>query len=105
MRQFCVYQNPNPQTKSTYPLLLDVQSDLIADLATRMVIPLCPAASMRGKLIKALMPVFEIDAEPYALLTPQMAGIARTQLGARVADLSDHRGEIIAALDLLISGI
>ncbi len=46
MSQFNVYSNPNPRSKTATPLLLDVQSDLIADLTTRVVVPLCPAATL-----------------------------------------------------------
>ena len=105
MPQFTVYRNPNPATKAAYPLLLDVQNDLIADLNTRVVVPLCPASAMKDKLIKTLTPVFEIDGKQYAMLTPQLAGIAKKQVGAKVADLAQCRDEIIAALDLLITGI
>ena len=105
MPQFTVHRNPNPDTKATYPLLLDVQSDLIADLCTRVVVPLCPASAMKGKLIKTLMPVFEIDGEQYTMLTPQLAGVSKQQVGSKVADLAKSRDEIMAALDLLITGI
>ena len=40
MPQFTVHRNPNPGSKAAYPLLLDVQSDLLADLGTRVVVPL-----------------------------------------------------------------
>ena len=105
MPQFRVHRNMNPQTKSAYPLLLDVQSDLIAELNTRVVVPLCPASVMKGKLIRTLMPAFEIDGAEYAMLTPQLAGVSRKHIGSKTADLSQHRDEIIAALDLLITGI
>jgi len=105
MPQFGVYRNPNPDTRTVFPLLLDVQSGLIADLGTRVVVPLCPAAAMKGKPMQALTPVFDVDGKPYAMLTPQLAGISKKQLGAKVADLARYRNEIIAALDLLITGI
>jgi len=105
MLQFSVYRNPNPDTRTSTPLLLDIQSNLMEGLGTCVVVPLCPAAAMKGRLIKALMPVFEIDGRQYAMLTPQLAGISKQQVGAKVADLSRHRDEIIAALDLLITGI
>jgi toxin CcdB len=105
MPQFAVHRNPNPATSADYPLLLDVQSDLLGDLATRVVVPLCRAASLGGRLVKTLMPVVEVAGEPYAVLTPQLAGIARKQLGEQVASLAAHRAEIVAALDLLIAGI
>ncbi|MGH8354493.1 MAG: CcdB family protein [Pseudomonas sp.] len=105
MSQFSVHRNPNPHTKGRFPLLLDVQSDLIADLGTRVAIPLCPASAMEGKLIQTLTPLFEIDGKQYAMLTPQLAGVAKKQLGEKVADLAHWRDEIVAALDLLITGI
>lgn len=105
MTQFAVHRNPNPDTRATYPLLLDVQCDLIADLRTRVVVPMCPASVMKGKLIKTLMPVFEIDGKQYAMLTPQLAGVSTKQVGSKVADLAHGREEIMAALDLLITGI
>lgn len=105
MAQFGVHRNPNPQSKARVPFLLDVQSDLLADLATRTVVPLCPAPAMKGKLVKTLMPTFQIDGKPYAMLTPQLAGIEKKQIGTEVADLSAHRNEIVVALDLLLTGI
>jgi toxin CcdB len=105
MPQFSVHRNPNPGTKAAFPLLLDVQSDLIVDLDTRVVVPLCPASARKGQLIGTLTPVFEIDGKSYVMLTPQLAGISKNQVGAIVADLSLHRHEIVAALDLLMTGI
>ena len=105
MPQFTVHRNPNPDTQAAYPLLLDVQSDLMAELGTRVVVPLCPASAMKGGLITTLTPVFEIEGKQYALFTPQLAGISIKQVGAKVTDLAQHRDEIMAALDLLITGI
>lgn len=104
MPRFTVHRNPNPDTQATYPLLLDVQSDLISELGTRVVVPFCPAAAMKGKLLKILTPVFEVEGKQYAMLTPQLAGISKQQVGPQVADLARHRDEIIAALDLLLTG-
>lgn len=104
MAQFMAYRNTNPVSKGAAPLLLDVQSDLFADLDTRVVVPLCPAATMKGKVMQSLTPPIEIDEKHYVMLTPQIAGIARRTLGTPAADLSHHRHEIIAALDLLITG-
>lgn len=105
MAQFGVYRNPNPDSKTAVPLLLAVQSDLMDSLGTTVVVPLCPASSMKGKLIKTLTPVFEIEGKQYAMLTPQLAGVSRKQVGPRVADLSRQRDDILAALDLLLTGI
>ena len=60
---------------------------------------------MKGKILKTLTPTFEIEGRQYVMVTPQLAGIAKKQLGTRVAELSAQRDEIIAALDLLITEI
>ena len=77
MAQFGVHRTQSADL-SSLPFLLDVQSDLLDDLGTRVVVPLCPASAMKGKLVKTLMPVFQIDNKSYAMLTPQLAGIERT---------------------------
>lgn len=105
MAQFSAHKNANPDTRSTVPYLLNVQSDLIEDLATRVVVPLYPASAMKGKILKTLMPTLEIDDKNYVMVTPQLAGVPRKTLGAVAADFSSKRDEIIAALDLLITGI
>ena len=105
MPQFAVHKNTNPHTKSSVPYLLNIQSDLIEDLATRAVVPLFPVNAMKGKVIKTLTPTFEIEGKRYVMMTPQLAGISKKLLGPAIADLSARRNEIIAALDLLIAGI
>lgn len=105
MPQFSVHKNTNADTKSAVPFLLDVQSDLISELGTRVVVPLYTASAMKGKTLKTLTPVFDIDGEQYVMVTPQLAGIAKKHLGVSIADLSTHRNEIIAALDFLITGV
>jgi toxin CcdB len=105
MSQLTVYRNKNPQTLSAVPFLLDVQHDLLSDLETRVVIPLRPVSAIKDKAVKPLMPVLEIEGERFVLLTPQMAGIPRSELGAPVARVEYYRSEIIAAIDFLVTGI
>lgn len=105
MPQFAMHENTNAATKAAVPFLLDVQSDLIAELATRVVVPLYTITAMKGKTLKTLTPTFEIDGQQYVMMTPQLAGIAKKQLGTQVAELSAQRNQIIAALDFLITGI
>ncbi|HEY0555870.1 MAG TPA: CcdB family protein [Thermoanaerobaculia bacterium] len=105
MPQFTVCRNKNPQTHSSVPFLLDVQNDLFRDLETRVVIPLRAVSSMKGKALGLLTPVLEIEGEPFVLLTPQMAGIPRSELGAPVTRIEQYRSEIIAAIDFLLTGV
>lgn len=104
MQQFCVYRNRNAATRSAYPLLLNVQSDLISETGTRVVVPLVPAN--RGMpSMPLLAPTLSIKGKPHVLATPLLAGVELEDLGALEDDLSDARAEIMAALDLLVSGI
>lgn len=105
MAQFRVYRNKNPQTRSAVPFLLDIQNDLLDALETRVVIPLCPVSTMKGRTVRTLTPAIEIEGEPFVLLTPQMAGISKSELGDPVARVDQHRFEIIAAIDFLLTGV
>ena len=105
MAQFTVCRNKNPQTRSTVPLLLDIQNDLLQDLETRVVVPLRPVSALQGQTLRRLMPVLEIEGERFIMVTPQMAGIPKSELGAPVTRVEQHRFEIIAAIDFLLTGL
>ena len=105
MAQFDVYRNASPATRARIPYLLDVQSDLLGTLATRIVVPLCRPEVLSGKPAERLNPAFEVDGRRLFMLTPELAGVSRKALGERVANLASERASIIAALDLAITGI
>jgi toxin CcdB len=104
--QFALHRNRNAATRVRFPFLLDVQTDLLEDLGTRVVIPLTPAtaASKRGAM-QTLTPICTVEGKAYVLLTPQLAGVSTKELGPSVGDLSHERQTILAALDLLLTGI
>ncbi|NGP52008.1 CcdB family protein [Thioalkalivibrio sp. XN8] len=104
MPQFVVYRNPNPATRDRFPLLLDVQNDLLAELGTRVVVPLAPATRLPAPPMTQLTPVLRLEGTDYVMLAPQLAGIPRRLLGESVADLSSRRDDILAALDFLVTG-
>ncbi len=105
MTQFTVYRNPNRRTRNDIPYLLDVQSHLLAELRTRVVIPLAQSTTLNHRAMATLTPLFELEGQTLALLTPQLAGISIQELGEPVADWTLHRDRIIAALDFLLTGI
>jgi toxin CcdB len=102
--QFTVYRNKSPRTKSTFPFLVDVQSDLLEQLQTRVVIPLTRTAGLAKKPLSQLMPSLTFDGESYVLMTPQLAGVARTELGTPAGSLAGERQAIVAAMDFLLTG-
>ena len=99
MAQFDVYLNPNPDTRKIIPYLLDIQTDLLDTLATRVVAPLVLAEEM-GQAAKQLNPKFKIKGTAVVMSTAELAGIANRSLGDKVASLKNKRDEIIGALDL-----
>ncbi|OOO02367.1 MAG: Toxin CcdB [Chromatiales bacterium USCg_Taylor] len=105
MPRFTLYKNKSPDTKARIPYLIDVQSNLLGDLETRVVIPVCSSGALKGKVLITLTPTFELEGGTYVMLTPQLAGISKKELGQEVASLSAYRATIIAALDFLITGI
>lgn len=105
MAQFTVYENPNKSTKKAFPYLLDIQSNLLDELRTTVVIPLCATSLAKKAAITRLCPTFKIEGINFIALTQQIAGIDRSALGNEVCNLSQYRPEIIAALDFIISGI
>lgn len=105
MAQFDVYRNPNPASRTRIPYLLDVQSDLLDPLATRVVVPLCRPEVLSGKPAERLNPEFEIEGRKLYLLAPELAGVPRKALGDPVTNLSAQRRAIIDALDLVFTGI
>jgi len=105
MPQFSVYKNRNQATRGRFPLLLDVQSDLLEPLNTRVVVPLSPVAMASTRAMQALTPKIAVAGKEYVMVTPQLAGIAVRELGALVDTVPNERGKIVGALDLLITGI
>lgn len=104
MAQFDVYRNANPASLDDVPYLLDVQSDLLEPLATRVVVPLAAASAMT-RLARYLNPAFEVEGQRVVLSTAELAGVPRASLGPKIASLADRRIEIVRALDFLLSGI
>ena len=105
MGQFCAYKNANPRTRVQYPYLLDIQSDLLSELKTTIVIPLSPAHVAAPMRLSRLNPTFVLGDESFIAITQDIAGIDHNQLGAEAYDLTAHRSDIITAVDFVLSGI
>ena len=103
MAQYGVYENTNQETCQTFPYMLDIQADVLNDLPTRVVVPLV-LSSLLKKSIPILTPLFRICESEVLMLTPQLVGVQMQVLGTRVCSLKEQRSDIIAALDLLITG-
>ena len=103
MAQFDVYENQNSRTNKFIPYLLDVQTELLDELQTRVVVPL--SLNNNQKPISGLIPLLNINSSSYLMLTPQLAGINKKELGSAIANLTSARQDIINALDFLLTGV
>jgi len=83
--------------------LLDVQTDLLGDLRSRVVVPLLPR-TQNYPIAKRLNPVFVLFDKEHIMVTELLAAVPKQMLTAPQANLSDHFAEITDALDMLFQG-
>jgi len=104
MAHLDVFQNDNPATKKSIPLLLDIQSDLLSQLDTRVVVPLYLQTAGKPASMTRLTPTVEIGSKKYIIMTPQLAGVPAKILKKKVASLPALHTLLDSALDLLVTG-
>ena len=107
MAQFDVYRNSGKYSRIV-PFVVDVQSDILSNFDTRVVIPLQSADFIRSEnmeIVSRLNPIFTVCDSEVILATQQMAAVHIRELGKKVDSLESMRLEIISALDVLTSGI
>ena len=104
MAQFTLYENTNRDSKQAYPYFVDVQTDLLDSLNTRLVIPLTPA-SLLGESIARLSPKATIRGRDFFLLPHQMTNVLVTALTKPCGSLAHLRDDIVPAIDFLVTGI
>lgn len=98
MAKYDVYLSPGG-----VGFVVDVQTDLLGGLVTRVVAPLLPAQSapMPAKLLN---PVFQIGGDAHVMVTQFLSAVPAQPLKTPVANLGEHADEITRALDMLFQG-
>ncbi len=104
MARFDVYATPGRHADST-PYLLDVQSDLLDGLDSRVVIPLrrrerFPAVPLADRLT----PTLSIAGAEFILETPKMGAVPRRALGAPLLSLAAEQERVTAAMEFVFQG-
>ena len=103
LRQFDVFPNPSPRTRAEHPYFVILQSDRLDRFATRVVAPLI--APTRFQFLERLLPEVTVKGKPYVIAIPDIAPIPVKMLQPAVANLESERYRILAAIDLLFTGI
>jgi toxin CcdB len=104
MAQFDAHRNPVHLDSHRMPFVLDVQSDFLTALPTRVVVPLLRAELLRER-IHRLHPEFLIGDMKVVMVITEIGTLSRSALGPTIVSLHDRRDEIIGAIDMLITGV
>lgn len=84
-------------------LALELQTDLLDGLNTRLVAPLVPRSDI-GPFVERLNPAFEIEQTTYVMMTQHMAAVPVHELADTICNLSNHREAITSATGFLFQG-
>ena len=104
MAQWDVYPNPSARLREEMPYLVDLQSNLLDVLPTRLVAPLVRSRLAPDGLPHALCPSFNIDGVTLVLLPHEAGPIEARLLKRRSSSLLAHAHDIAGALDAVVSG-
>ncbi|MBA4131122.1 MAG: hypothetical protein C0519_06830 [Hyphomicrobium sp.] len=85
-------------------LVIDVQAELLADLQSRVVIPLRRLPHIANEVLPRLRPSLRVLGETYLLGTPEIGAVPVSQLGECVANVEDQREIVVDAIDFLLQG-
>lgn len=83
--------------------LLDVQSDLLEAMQTRVVVPLLPLDKAPPPASR-LNPVFVLAGAEHVMVTQNLAAVPLATLGKPVGSLDPALDEIRSALDMVFVG-
>jgi toxin CcdB len=103
MAQFDVHRNSGRDARHI-PYLLDVQSDLISRVGSRIVVPLVHAAMFGQPTAARLYPEFVVEGMSVIMVTTDLASVLRSDLGSKADSLADKRDAIRDALDFAFQG-
>lgn len=100
----CDVHENREQSKGHTPFLLDVQADLLADLDSRVVVPLVHDR-LFGRPAGRLHPRFVVAGHAVVMATHLIAAVRRSSMGLPIASLAEQRDTIVSAVDVLLSGV
>jgi toxin CcdB len=96
MARFDVYRSRNGKQ-----ILLDCQSDWLDYFDTRFVVPL--VAKQPVKEASRLHPILTVDGKQLIMATQLASAVDCSELGQKIANISNQNFAIMDALDMLIS--
>ena len=104
MAQFDVYPNPSNSARLGIPYVVVIQSDLLEALATRLTVPLA-SSEWAGKSPEKLSPVIAVRGQNLRALVHYAAPVPTRTLRLPVGNVSAQSAALIAAMDVVLSGV
>ena len=84
-------------------LVCRIQADLGIETPYILCAPILPRSDW-GALVPKLHIPLHLDDRPHVILMSQMVALPAAQIGPAIGDASACRDDIVAAVDLLVSG-
>jgi len=103
--QYDVYDNPSPRMRDQYPYVVDMQSNLLSSLATRLVAPLAVTTLLPHSVPPRLCPMLLVEGKSLMLVAFEAAPLERRLLKNKVASVKERASDIVAAMDAVMSGV
>lgn len=104
MPQYDVYPNPSASVDQGIPYVVVVQSDLLDALPTRLSMPLATLA-FAGKVPATLCPLVVVQGQRVHALAHFAAPLPARLLRKPVANVAGQASALVAAMDVVLSGV
>ena len=104
MAQFDIYPNPSPANEG-FPYVVDMQSNQLASLPTRLVMPLQRLLRHPAGLPRRLTQSIDVQGERLYLAAQQCAAVPAPALKKAVASVRAQSSLFVDALDAVVSGV
>lgn len=103
IRQFDVFRNPLKGGHRDRPYIVVVQHAFFDDQPTRIIVPLVLASAVRPQ--PRLNPAVTVEGTALYFSPTEMFSLSYNFLRTKVANLEADRDKLIAAIDLVFTGI
>ena len=81
-----------------------VQSDLVAGLSNRVVVPVASARDVPN-VDRRMVPVVAVGDDTLHAVVPLITVLPERAIGSPILDASEHADDVVRAIDMLLSGV
>jgi len=104
MIQFDILKNKNTKSAQEVPFLINLQSNPMAPLATRIVAPIRKESDYADQKLTRIHISVKINGENYIAFISELAAVPSSLLGEKVGNAAAQREMFTSAVDLLFTG-